>query len=585
MKNGLTPSKYQKDIFEFVDKGHGNLVIEAVAGAGKTTTIINCLAFVPKGKRILFAAFNRDIVETLKEKVHDVRPDASVFTLHGLGFRILRRAMDDDIELDEFKYKTYIQKNLDELSGFDVKKMGYPFYSTYKANVEKLVDFGRYYLVETKTEMDRLCERYGITPLDNECDVALDVMEWGRESISTVDYTDMVYLPNALALNPYGYQYDYIFIDEVQDLNKAQRKLFQKCVKINTRFFACGDPNQCIYSFSGSDPESFRRLTEVSNTVKMPLSICYRCADAIVDNAKRFVPSIEKNGNGITGRIETDVPLRDVKDGDMVLCRNNAPLLELYEKFIRRGKKCHIIGKDIGENLKSMVADTGEKELYGDNGEGVFTSLYEKLVGLRDRVMKDNSVDEQTAFNSAKVLDLFDKIRALEVIGENCCTIQELNERIDTIFAEERTEGISLSTVHKAKGLENDRVFIACDSLMPSKSAHLPWEVEQEKNLQYVAYTRAKTYLGFLSEEEFKTRGGEHALADMRRIEDIVRITKENREHMMSGTVAYAPLVIMDSISRKKKARVPNGGVLGEKNEEPDTLFLIKRKTKSKRRK
>ena len=183
------------------------------------------------------------------------------------------------------------------------------------------------------------------------------------------------------------------------------------------------------------------------------------------------------------------------------------------------------------------------------------------------------------------MLDLFDKIRALEVIGENCCTIQELNERIDTIFAEERTEGISLSTVHKAKGLENDRVFIACDSLMPSKSAHLPWEVEQEKNLQYVAYTRAKTYLGFLSEEEFKTRGGEHALADMRRIEDIVRITKENREHMMSGTAAYAPLVIMDSVVRKKKARIPNGGVLGEKNEEPDTLFPIKRKTKSKRRK
>ena len=183
MKNGLTPRKYQKDIFEFVDKGHGNLVIEAVAGAGKTTTIINCLAFVPKGKRVLFAAFNRDIVETLKERVHDVRPDASVFTLHGLGFRMLKRAMDDDIELDEFKYKTHIQKNLDELSGFDVKNMGYPFYSTYKANVEKLVDFGRYYLVETKTEMDRLCERYGITPLDNECDVALLLIDYAEADV------------------------------------------------------------------------------------------------------------------------------------------------------------------------------------------------------------------------------------------------------------------------------------------------------------------------------------------------------------------------------------------------------------------
>jgi late competence protein required for DNA uptake (superfamily II DNA/RNA helicase) len=59
----FSPSKYQKDIFDFVEHGHGNLVIEAVAGAGKTTTIINCLKLIPDGKRVLFARSTRILLE------------------------------------------------------------------------------------------------------------------------------------------------------------------------------------------------------------------------------------------------------------------------------------------------------------------------------------------------------------------------------------------------------------------------------------------------------------------------------------------------------------------------------------------
>ena len=96
-------------------------------------------------------------------------------------------------------------------------------------------------------------------------------------------------------------------------------------------------------------------------------------------------------------------------------------------------------------------------------------------------------------------------IRALEVLSEDINTTEELVDKIKNMFSDKKTDGISLSTIHKAKGLEANNVFIVCRSLMPSKSATQPWEIEQERNLMYVAYTRAKNKLSFIDEKEFSS--------------------------------------------------------------------------------
>jgi ATP-dependent exoDNAse (exonuclease V) beta subunit len=80
--------------------------------------------------------------------------------------------------------------------------------------------------------------------------------------------------------------------------------------------------------------------------------------------------------------------------------------------------------------------------------------------------------------------------------------------RIEKIFSDENpNEGVCLSTIHKAKGLESDNVYIACASKLPSTSSKKDWEKEQEKNLAYVAYTRAKHKLGFIDEKEVPPNG------------------------------------------------------------------------------
>lgn len=69
---------------------------------------------------------------------------------------------------------------------------------------------------------------------------------------------------------------------------------------------------------------------------------------------------------------------------------------------------------------------------------------------------------------------------------------------------------MKLSTIHKAKGLENDKIFLICPELIPSRFATQLWQLKQEQNLLYVAITRAKKDLTYVSkvtfDQEIKTK-------------------------------------------------------------------------------
>jgi superfamily I DNA/RNA helicase len=348
-------------------------------------------------------------------------------------------------------------------------------------------------------------------------------MEWGKNALETIDYTDMVWLPNVLYLKPLGLLFDFIMVDECQDMNKAERELVLKCFKMGTRMMSVGDSSQMLYAFSGGDPESFNALKSIPNTKCLPLSISYRCGKSIVDFAKKIVPTIEAADNAVDGQVVKNVSLDAVKDGDMILCRNNAPLVQIYNEFLKLGKKSFIRGKDIGNNLKSIVKSTKQDELNADcKADGVFVRLYDDLFVSRNKLMEKFGIDAETAMNSPQIQNKLDMINALEILAEGIKTSEEIIEKIDEIFPKrDKKDGISLSTIHKAKGLEANNVFIACDSLMPSKSAKKDWEIRQEYNLMYVAYTRAKHILGFIDEKDFEKfdTSNSNSIAILRRIE------------------------------------------------------------------
>ena len=497
------PSVYQKNIFDWVKNGSGNLVIEAAAGSGKTYTLLKSLELIPKESRVAIFAFNRDIINEINKKIGD-RFDVDVMTLHSLGHGIIKRYVDTTtLKVDTYKYSSHLTSNISRYTSIPYRRI--KAHRKIKDSIVKLCSYGRMYLCKSPQELFDLSKRYDIDVIGDEVEAAYSLMEWGKTNLDTVDFTDLIWLPNVLEMDYSKSKYDFIMLDECQDVNCAERNLVLKCFNGNTRLMAVGDTNQMIYSFAGGDPQSFSALKSLPNTTSLPLSISYRCADAIVDNAKKLVPTIERNNDGRQGTIMNDVNLSVLKAEDLVLCRNNAPLIYTYNMLIKQGKPAYILGRDFMETLKSMVMSTSREELNADlSKDGVFVRLYESFFYDRNTFMEKHNLDEKEANESSVMQDELDRINSLLILSEGINTTEELMYKLDNLNKRNSEVGsIKLSTIHKAKGLEADRVFIVCNSLMPSKSAKKDWEKKQEMNLMYVAYTRPKNVLGFIDERPY----------------------------------------------------------------------------------
>lgn len=522
------PSSYQKNIFDFITHGQGNSVIEAVPGAGKTTTALKCVELMGDSK-ILLTAFNKDIVNELNKRVKKLvnKDNVDCQTMHSIGLKMLFMNYPKQIDPkpNEFKYKSYVNNNILKLSNGYSSRLNKKDKDKYIENILKYVNFGRYFMCSSVSDMSFIEQHYHIPTYNNEKELALKVMEWGQDNIDTIDFTDMVWLPNVILCKPYNMIYDWIVCDECQDIMTAERMLLLKCTKMSTRMLFFGEKMQCIYSFMGSDYRSFDELRKLPNTISLPLSISYRCSKNVVNHLHKFNEKVEAREDAPDGNVIYNANIEDIKDGDMVLCRNNAPLLQLYCILTKLGKPSYIRGKDIGKSFIRLIEKTKETEINRKiDKKGLFSKLYNDLIDLVDIVMDKYKVTFDMAIEDCEVETLYDQIQALDALSEDLTTTEELVEKIKSLFTDNKSKGIQLSTIHKAKGLECDNIFICCPSLMPSKNAIEKWEKEQERNLEYVAYSRSKNNLYFLNENDFTnfTSNNDKRMFDLRMIKDKV---------------------------------------------------------------
>jgi len=165
-------------------------------------------------------------------------------------------------------------------------------------------------------------------------------------------------------------------------------------------------------------------------------------------------------------------------------------------KYIAQGVKAYIKGKDIGTNLINLLNKTKRTNIMD-----ALSILEKELNKIAQRV----SSQQKCSLSEAKLSNQYtiyeDKIKAIEVLSEGLTQTRQLVSRIEQIFNEGNRAGICLSTIHKSKGLEADRVFIACpEKLYNHRAMAIEWMAEQETNLVYVAYTRARHHLGFITD-------------------------------------------------------------------------------------
>lgn len=500
----ITFSDEQNDIFDYAEKGILNMCVQAVAGAGKTTTLVECVNRVGDDKKIMLLAHNRSAKDTLKERLGE-RDNVHIYTIHGLAWRMFVEHFDFEPEIDVDKYRNYINQNLDIIATEAYKIMSKTQRTVFKFNVFDLVDKARYNLKQSEKEIRKLAtKKYGMPLVADECHVVANILKWGYENTRIVDYQDLLWFPSEFGYFTKKYTADVIMLDEAQDASLAQQDVISRCFMRQTRFFYVGDPDQSINNWCGADTEAFEHLKDEDTfrraSKEFPLTTNYRCGTNIIEYAKRYTNSnIHAREGAQDGVVRHDAYLNEIEDGDMVLCRNISPLMEVYRRGVSLGKRMYFRGEQLGKILISDVDSA-----FGDTIPEIITSMKRRLIATWDRITMDEGLDPKETMLNPRVTSILDTIKTMENLPSTVETRHDLEKFIQDVFTEEGREGIQLSTIHRAKGLEANNVFIVCPSLVPSPLARLPWQLEEERHLQYVMCTRPKDSLNFVSEKDVR---------------------------------------------------------------------------------
>jgi hypothetical protein len=269
-----------------------------------------------------------------------------------------------------------------------------------------------------------------------------------------------------------------------QDYNRAQQFILNKVIKKDTgRLISVGDENQGIYSFNGSDSNSFNWFREKENTTILPLTTSYRCSKNVIRYAQNIVPSINHKVDAVEGSVRNGSVLEEAQSGDFVLSRTNKPLVFLMFDLLRRNKNASIRGNDIGLSIAKTV------KKYNNLLE-LNTGLTNLLVEKQNQLFNIGITD---VFNDPRYIAVQDNIDIIRFLMNNSNSIGDIVNKLGFIFTD-NPKGIVLSTIHKSKGLEADNVFIIKPDKIkiPTKISEM-WQ--QEINLEYIAYTRAKVNL------------------------------------------------------------------------------------------
>lgn len=474
-------SVYQRAVFDFVEHGRGNAVVEAVAGSGKSTTIVEALKRV-RGASV-FLAFNKSIADDLKAKGVNAK------TFHSLCYSPVLRAVGVQ-NVCQDKIKRIIERNL---RGEQVE--------LYSAFVARLVGLARQVGIgclvqDTEQAWIDICLHHNIEPEHEAADIGtgielargiLDISNRTRE----VDFDDMLYLAvrNGITLP----KFDFVFVDEAQDTNAIQRAILRKILRPGARLVAVGDPAQAIYGFRGADSESLNLISDEFHCVKLPLSISYRCPVSVVNYATQWVGHIQAAPGAKEGEVNnlgTKWQPSAFKENDLVVCRKTAPLISLAFKCVKARVPVQVMGRELGQGLKALI-----KRMGGRNVDG----MLEKLEAWAERETEKARAKKDDALVEA-ISDKLAAIRCIaETLPEGKRTLAELESGIDYIFAD-KARAVKLATIHKAKGLEADVVWWLNRNEQPAMWARMDWEKVQEINLCYVAATRAKHTLNLIEE-------------------------------------------------------------------------------------
>ena len=488
-ETGIAWSPEQQAVFEWFKNGVGNLVVRARAGTGKTTTIKHAF-YYSNAERKLYVVFNKKNQKEARAKITD--PSVEVRTLHSLGLYFIKQVWtkaepDDSVEFDRLQA---VYRDLpDEVTGAVLKLVGFCKNTTINPTLSEVVDVADRYGCEAPSYEDDENGGYTVTRL---AELALKVLEAStvKDSQNRISFDDMVWLP--VRMNWVRRWFDLVVVDECQDMNLPQLIMASTCVKTGGRVVVVGDDAQAIYGFRGAASDGIDMMKIKLSATELGLKVTRRCPKVVVQMAQQYVPDFlaaPEAPEGVIEQVSEAALVSTVQPGDAILSRINAPLMSLCLALLRNKVPARIEGRDIGKALKAIAEKL--------NGKSV-PHFIEKVAKWEAKQI--SRALKSTKYAEEKCAAVRDQAQLMIAVAEGAVSIHEIMNRLDTLFQDSDKDSgancVVLSSVHKAKGLEWDRVYLLENTFNRCKQGQRPEQGRGERNIRYVAITRSKRYLG-----------------------------------------------------------------------------------------
>jgi DNA helicase-2/ATP-dependent DNA helicase PcrA len=493
----LTPTDEQLAIIAAMRSSPQSLLINALAGAAKTTTLVMGAHKLPV-QPTLSVAFNKKIADEMAKRMPSFITSK---TMNALGHAAWGQARAKRLAVDSSKVYDLMQEEMGRLPPADKRAYGEVF-----ASIKRAVGLSKNYgyipkkfrgmgtpLITNEEDLYAViapaidCEPddFFYFHLDRVLELSIAQAFEGK-----IDFDDQLYMPTL-----FGAQfprYPTVLVDEAQDLSALNHLMLGKLV--GARLIAVGDPNQAIYGFRGAHKSSMSLLGEQFNCLELGLTTSFRCPIAVVERARFRVPQMNYPSWAKPGKVERlgEWGASHIVDGSAIICRNNAPIFDLALKLLKQGRTPKILGNDLAAGLLKQMKKLGPDHLNQDEALGALKAWENEALAKAHEARK------------ASIRDRADCIR---VFIEQNSTLGAAMTFAQAVF--EADGKVFLMSGHKSKGLEYDTVYHLDPFRIPSKwareaaAAGDDSQLQQEFNLRYVIETRAKDTLYLADLEEF----------------------------------------------------------------------------------
>lgn len=430
---------------------------------------------------IIGMTYNREAAEHLQSRTHK---SVECKTHHGWGYSVIN-SRHKYVRINNGRSRTLIEK----VAGQTFNKIPDKYeWLTASKFLDKIKDE---YCEPSEENLILMTQKYDDLAPFKITSRTIELIRKLLPAHKVIDKTvgisnaDQVWLPLFMLREPI---YDLAIVDEAQDQSPSRMEL---AMRIARNHIFVGDKNQSINAWSGADSKSMDRIEAIADAV-LPLKLSFRCPPNVIEMLNRMKPKARLRGLPKAKGVEQRVQLKNVgtllkskhDEGEpysahMMICRYNAPLVRIAYHLIKADIPCRVLGDRLVDSLVTTI-------------EGRNATTVDELETKLNKYEKTISEGLQPY-----IAELFkDKINCIRIVLPMSNTVEDVINNLKNLLKPKDPDHVKLATIHKSKGMEEDNIWVLFPPIK-SERATTPEQIEQESNVEFVAYSRTKrdTYI------------------------------------------------------------------------------------------